>query len=511
MKNSTSRYADAIRDLSPHKKEMRTDAMKVPAIFHCSDAMMPGDETLAQIESVACNDCLFHHTAAMIDVHSKPGRKNATGTTVVSADKILPQVNDSDPVCGMRLVRTALNESNTTPEEIDRLFTALTNAVPTKKLVGTKVPYSVVLDICARGTQALIDHMGIATHNELTNSMSGGNFFGEPVPRRRVLDVIPRLFLHIAKYRLGLLGAAGNHFLDMMKVTEIIDPAIAEKFNLRVGDYVFLIHTGSGLLGQYTMYMYTPKKREHLSQSLMVALGRMTFNSQKKRIFRRMNRRILRALREEKRNPYSPLFTYDGDSLEGRMYMDARAAASNFGVANRAMITHKIAETIKATLGRDGALDLLYDMPHIDIAREEHYGTQVWVHRNGTSRAYGPARMAHHPLFAATGEPAFVPSSMSTAAYLGVGTDENVSSFYSSSHGTGKPRDLDKSAAPKNRDELMARVAQQGVKLYNARSAKTVEQDASQYKNVEQAVEDITANNVLRMVVKMQPVAVIMY
>ncbi len=510
MSTSTENYRDAIKDITPHKKEFRTNKMTVPAIFHCSDEMMPNDATLAQIESIASNDCLFHHTAAMIDVHSKPGRKNATGTTVVSKDKILPQVNDSDPVCGMRMVRTNLNENNITQEEIDTLFQRLTETIPTKKLVGTKVPYSTVLDICAKGTQAVIDYLNIATRNEIENSMSRGNFFGESVSRRRVLDVIPQLFLHIAKYRLGILGAAGNHFLDMMKVTELLDPKIAAQFNLKVGDYVFLIHTGSGLLGQYTMYMYTPKKREHLSQSLMVALGRLTFNSQKKRIFHRMNRRIQRALHSRTIDT-DPLFTYDGDSLEGRMYMEARAAASNFGVANRAVITHNIATAIEDVLQHDAELDLLYDMPHIDIEREEHYGEQTWVHRNGTSRAFGPSRMKDHPLFSQTGEPAFVPSSMATAAYLGVGTDKNETSFFSSSHGTGKPRNPDTHAKPKNREELLKKMESYGVKLYNARSSKVIEQDASQYKNVEKAVEDITANNVLHMVVKLQPVAVIMY
>ncbi len=509
MKNYTQKYTDAIRDITPHKKEMKTDAMHVPAVFHCSDEMMPGDATLTQIESVASNDCLFHHTAAMIDVHSKPGRKNATGTTVVSKDKILPQVNDSDPVCGMRMVRTNLNESNITPEEIDKLFRKLTDVVPTKKLVGTKIPYHTVLDICSRGTQALIDHLGIETRNEIQNSMSRGNFFGGDVPRRRVLDVIPRLFLHVAKYRLGLIGAAGNHFLDMMKVTELLDPELAKKLNLKIGDYVFLIHTGSGLLGQYTMYMYTPKKREHLSQALMVELGRMTFQSQKRRFFNTVSRRIKKAMKNARDE--DPLFTYDGDSIEGRMYMDARAAASNFGVANRATITHNISEAIKEVLGRDPELDLLYDMPHIDIEREEHYGEETWVHRNGTSRAYGPQRMNYHPVFSETGEPAFVPSSMSTAAFLGCGTDQNESSFFSSSHGTGKPRTLDVDAKPKNRKELMEKVAQQGVTLYNARSSKTVEQDSSQYKSVDQAVEDIVQNDVLKMAVKLQPVAVIMY
>ncbi len=506
MKNYTELYKDNITDVSPHKKEFQTGNMKVPAVFHCSDTMMPGDETLSQIERVCANDCLFHHTAAMIDVHSKPGRKNATGTTVVSQNHIMPQVNDSDPCCGMRLVRTNMTDENTTEEELDKLFKELTKTVPTKKLVGTKVPYKTVLDICRKGTSALIDHLGITTKNEIENSQSLGNFFGTEKTRREVLDVIPELFLHAAKYRLGILGAAGNHFLDLMKITDVLDEELAQKLGLKKGQYVFLIHTGSGILGQYTMYMYTPKKREHLSQSLMVKLGQATFRSQKKRIFRKMARRIATEGKREE------LFTYDAEGLEGRMYMDARAAASNFGVANRATITHNVAETIQKVLGRDAELDLLYDMPHIHIAKENHYGEDVWVHRNGTSRCNGPQNMAHHPTFSQTGEVAFVPSSMSTAAFVGCGTDHNQSSFFSASHGTGKARpDEINEAQPKNRAELMKKVTERGVKLYNAQSSKTVEQDSSQYKSVDQAFEDIEANKVMHMAVKMQPIAVIMY
>jgi RNA-splicing ligase RtcB len=90
--------------------------MKVPVVFHVGDKFMPGDETMKQLESVAANGCIFHHVAAMADVHSKPGRKNATGTTVASEQYILPQVNDSDPACGMRLVRLDLDDTNVTPE-----------------------------------------------------------------------------------------------------------------------------------------------------------------------------------------------------------------------------------------------------------------------------------------------------------------------------------------------------------------------------------------------------------
>lgn len=500
------KYSSNIRDISEHKKEFSTERMKVPAILHVSDNLMPEEFTFEQLENVACNDCLFHHVAAMNDVHSKPGRINPTGTVIASEKYILPQVNDSDPNCGMRLVRTNLHEDNFSPSDIDRLFKELVPVVPTKIYKASSLPFNLVVDICRAGTEPAIRYFSVETRHEIENSMSLGNFFGEKRSRQDILDVIPKLYLFIAKYRLGLLGAAGNHFLDMMRITDIEDEDVARKFNLTKGQYVFLIHTGSGILGQYTMYTYTAKKREHLSQALMTELGRLTFPKRYRREFLAISKEI-----EEFRKNRTELFRYDGDSLEGKLYMTARNAASNYGNANRMLIAHNVSKTIKKVFNRDPQFDLLYDMPHIYVGRENHYSKDVWVHRNGTSRAYGPSRMQGHPVFSQTGEPAFIPSSMSTPAYLGVGTDENESGFFSSGHGTGKSRFKTESETPASREELFAKMDRKGVKLYNAQSSSVVNQDASHYKNVDEAVKTNRANGVLRPVVKMQPVAVIMY
>ena len=163
-----------IESLTAHKKKFQTDKMKVPAIFFMSEDLLPEDETWNKLEDVASNpDTLFHNLVAMPDVSSKPGRKNASGTVVVSEKYILPQVNDSDPNCGMRLLKTNLSEDNFSPEQIEKLFQELIKAVPTKKLVGTKVPFDVVVDICRKGTRAVIDYLGIKTKNELENTQNG--------------------------------------------------------------------------------------------------------------------------------------------------------------------------------------------------------------------------------------------------------------------------------------------------------------------------------------------------
>lgn len=500
-------YEDSIRKISRLKQEMKTDTMKVPVVFHVGDDLMPSDATLEQLESVASNDTVFHHIAAMADVHSKPGRKNATGTTVTSEHHILPQVNDSDPACGMRFVKTNLTENNITPEEIDILFQELVKTVPTKKFIGTRVSFDTVVDICRGGIRPLIDVLGIQTRNEETHCIEGGNFFGTEVSRQNIFNVIPKLFLWFATFRLGILGAAGNHFLDLMKVTGIEDEETAKKFGLKNGQYVFMVHCGSGILGQYTMYMYTAKKREHLSQAIMVELGKLLFRSPLKPVYNR----IAKKIREYQFGAKKELFTYDGHGPEGEMYMAARNACSNFAHANRAVITHNISETIKHVLGRDPELELLYDMPHILVSEEEHYGKSIWVHRNGTSRAYGPARMAHHSLFAATGEPAFIPSSMSTEAFLCVGMDDNESSFYSCNHGAGKAKMKSDNFTPENKVALHEKLKDRGVRLYNGQSSKVIEQDSSHYKRIDNIIATVKDNGIVRPVARLMPVSIIMY
>lgn len=494
------------KSLSEDIKEFKTDKMSIPALFFMSQDLLPEDETFKQIEEIASNqDIFFQHTVAMPDVCSKPGRKNAAGTTIASEKYILPQVNDSDPNCGMRLVKTSLNDENISLEEIQKLFQELVLVVPTKKFVGTKVPFDVVVDICRQGTKAIIKHLGIQTKNELENTQSGGSFFKKEVTRQDIFDVIPKLYLNFAKYRLGILGAAGNHFLDLMKVGEIADPIMAEKMGIKKGQYLFMIHTGSGILGQYTMYTHTAKKAEHLSQAIMVALGKMTFSSTKKDIYKKMQEKIKFHMTKD-----DSLLKYDAYGEDGEMYMNARAAASNFGTANRAVITHNISEAIKKILGRDPEMDLIYDLPHISITKEQHFGKEVMIHRSNTSRAFGPKKMSHHPVYSQTGEPVFIPSSMSTDAYICVGTDRNDQSFYSAPHGTGKGKNKNE-ASISNKEELFAKMEAKGVQLYNAKSSIVINQDSARYKNIDQVIKGAEANGVAHVVAKMQPVAVLMY
>jgi tRNA-splicing ligase RtcB (3'-phosphate/5'-hydroxy nucleic acid ligase) len=490
-------------NLSANKKQFQTEKMKVPAVLHVSDDLMPNDDTLAEIENVAASEHVFHHVSAMSDVHSKKGRKNPTGTVIASKNFFLPQINDTAPNCGMRFLKTSLTDQDLTPENIDRLFNGLIKPIPTKTLVGTKIPYSLVMDICRHGVEPVKKFFNTRTINEIENTYRSGNFFSEEVSSFDILNSIPKIFLRIGQYRLGILGAAGNHFLDLMKISEIRNPDVAQKLGVYKGQYIFLLHTGSGLLGQYASYFYTPKKKEHLSQRIVLEIGKMTFQSQMKMVYKKLSKKI-----EDYKNS-DKFFAYDEDTVEGKMFINAHRAAANHGFANRTILTHNLDQTIEKVLGKDPELELLYDTPHVFVDRENHFGEELWVHRNGAVRANGPARM-NHPIFSETGEPVFIPSSMSTSSYIGVGTNENESTFFSASHGTGRRKLADLSAVH-NKDELMAKMYKQNVRLFNAKSKGVVQQDSGYYKNVEEVISGMVENKIINVVAKMEPVAVLMY
>lgn len=493
-----------LKNLSQHKKDFQTDEMKVPAVLHLSDGLLPNNDTLSEIESVASNPYVFHHIAVMSDVHSKKGRKNPTGTAVAVENRLLPQINDTAPNCGMRLLKTNLTDADLADGNLDKLFNELVNVIPTKTYIGAKIPYRVIMDICRLGIAPVREYFKMRTENELENAFEGGNFFNNCIPSEDdILNAIPKLFLRIGKYRLGILGAAGNHFLDLMKITEIKNQEIAEKFGIKSGQYVFLLHTGSGLLGQYASYLYTPKKKEHLSQKIVLEIGKFLFKTKYKDDFKKLWKKI------EEFKSKKEYFAYDNQSIEGKLFLISHNASANQGFANRSILTHRLDRAIEKILGKNPELDMLYDAPHVFIHRENHFNRNVWVHRNGAVRANGPARMKH-PLFSQTGEPVFIPSSMSAPAYICAGTDNNASGFFSASHGTGRRKDPLRDAVS-DKESLLAKMKESDVKLFDAKSDGVVKQDRGYYKDVEDVIAGMEANEIVKAVAKMKPIAVLMY
>ncbi|MBT3356300.1 RtcB family protein [bacterium] len=494
---------NTVKKISKFKQTLDLKEGKGSVSFGVSDELMPDQATIDQLAEVAKNKEVFQHVAALTDVCQKPGRKNPSGTVVATKDYFMPQLLDTAPNCGMRLISTPFDANDLTEEKIDRLFKELINVIPTKTYLGTYLPYKVIMDISRRGSIALLEYLKEDT-GEVDRILHGGNMFGEErVTDKDLYKAIPKLFFHIAQLRTGILGAAGNHFLDLMKITDVVDEDLASKFGLHKNQYVFLMHTGSGLFGQYASYFYTPKKKEHSSQKLISEFSRLTFLDNKTEWHKTLKEAI------PKYSDSKEFFKIKANSELGKNYFNAHRAAANHGFANRTLLQYNLKNAIEKVLGEKNALKLVYDMTHVSATKEKHFGEDVIVHRSNATRAYGPEKMKGHKLFEETGEPIFMPSSMSTEAYFGVGTDENEQTFFSAAHGTGKSKDKT-SKVPENREELMKKMEKRKVRLYNGASRGIENQDASHYKDPTLAIAGMEANKVVKPVVKMMPVAVLM-
>lgn len=477
---------------------------KVPVHFHVSEDLMPDHATIKQLTEVASDEHVFHHVAALTDIHQKPGRKNPSGSVVATKKYFLPQLLDTAPNCGMRFISTPFGEGDLSKKQIDDLFNELVEVIPTKTYVGhgSPVSHKTVVEVSRRGVAALLESLK-EDPSQAENMLMGGNMFeNEKISKKELFAAVPRLFFRIGQLRLGILGAAGNHFLDLMKITEITNEELAKKFKLKKGQYVFLMHTGSGLFGQYASYFYTPKQKEHLSQKAVLELSRFFFLNDEIPWHRTLESDVPKFKNRDE------FFAIDSESELGRNYFIAHRAAGNHGFANRTMLQRNIKKAIKKILKKDDALNLIYDMSHVHAAKERHFGEDVIVHRSNATRAFGPQRMKGTKL-EETGEPVFMPSSMSTEAYFGVATDSNESTFFSAAHGTGKSK-TKTSEVPQNKDELLEKMKQRSVRLYNAQSKGIVNQDAAHYKDPSAAIEGMKSNGVMTPVAKMMPVAVLM-
>ncbi|MDH3609146.1 MAG: RtcB family protein, partial [Gammaproteobacteria bacterium] len=209
---------------------------------------------------------------------------------------------------------------------------------------------------------------------------------------------------------MGTLGS-GNHYLEIQYVAEIFDPDIAKVFGLKLDEVVISIHCGSRGLGHQIGTEFL-KKMAITASDFGISLP-------------------------DRELACSPI-----KSSLGQAYLGAMRAAINCALANREIITHLTREVF-AELFPQAKLSLLYDVSHNTCKVENHSidGKQkeLFVHRKGATRAFGPGHDELPEAFRNTGQPVLIGGSMGTESYVLVGTQQAESlSFSSSCHGAGR-------------------------------------------------------------------------
>ncbi len=456
----------------------KTGEMKVPTVIYTSSKLLEDvkrDRTLQQARNVACLPGIQKMAYVMPDAHQGYGFPIG-GVAAFDLDQgiISPGGVGYDINCGVRLLKTEYNEKDV-HEKRKPLLAEIFREVPAGVGKGgiTRLNRNVLLEVCVKGAEWAVEN-GYGRREDLKRTEENGRMReADPshLSPRAIERGIPQL---------GTLGA-GNHFLEIQKVSEIFNEDVAGVFGIHsVGQILVMIHCGSRGLGHQVASDYI-----RLMENKIGSRGLP-------------DRELINA------PVRSPL---------GQQYYKSMSAAVNYAFANRQMIAHWVRNVFKKVMGSAEGMDQVYDVCH-NVAKIEKHTIDgrlkdVCVHRKGATRSFGPGREEIPEVYRSVGQPIIIPGSMGTASYILVGTREAEQlSFGSTAHGAGRVMSRHEAIRRFRGEQIKQDLESRGIELQST-SWKGVAEEASQaYKDVDEVVNVSHKVGIGKLVAKVIPVGV---
>jgi len=453
--------------------DLVADEGALPIRCFTGSQLMPDEAARRQLAELSVLPGLNEYVTVLPDVHFKHRNPSPTGTVVVSGSTLVPRAVDPGINCGMRMVATSVPAREFTTERLDRLFNRLIADIPIDARPTPLLSDAQCERMLAEGLPAVADRLELAA-GELNRFENGGHMTPAVDPDQ-IRALIRPAAIRKGNGWLGTLGA-GNHFLELQEIVEVLDHLAAYRLGLKAGDVVFMMHSDS----------------------------------------RRMGKRALKPIFEEALeaagSSHAPdtLWTIPADSGVGRRYVAALAAATHCGFFNRAALTLTLRHAVRDVLDdRSLEMPLIYDCGHESIQQEEHGGKSLWVHRHGASHALPASALAHDPVLADVGQPVPIPGNMGSASYIGVTRPGVASTFHSVAHGAGRVMEKIHAAEQFDPEQVERDLGSYGVRLYRYGTDNIAGQAPASFKNVRGVIDAMVSFDLIRPVVRLRPLAVL--
>lgn len=470
--NKVVQESDARWRINPFGK------MRVPAIIYGTSDLIHDmdDKVYEQITNVATLPGIEKAAYAMPDAHWGYGFPiggvaafDPQHGGVVSAGGV-----GFDISCGVRTLTTGLTVDDVQPV-VEGLAEALFRAVPAGVgSTGRLHLNPAEMDAMLIGGALWAVEQGYGTRQDLERTEEFGSMKGASA------EAVSDRAKNRQRDEMGTLGS-GNHYLEVQRVTEIYDAAIAASFGIRKNDVVLSIHCGSRGLGHQIGTEFL-----------------------KKMILAPESQRIELPDRELACAPI--------ESPIGEIYLGAMRAAINCALANRQIITHLARQAFAEVLPK-AELRLLYDVSHNTCKVEEHHvdgggSKRLFVHRKGATRAFGPGHPNLPSAFQLTGQPVLIGGTMGTASYILSGTAESEArSFSSSCHGAGRQMSRHQATKQWRGRAVVDQLRQQGIIIRSPSMRGVAEEAPAAYKDVCAVVEAAHRAGLSCKVAKLEPLA----
>ncbi len=319
-----------------------------------------------------------------------PGSIAPVGSVVATPqDVVIPAAIGTDINCGMRLLTTGVSLARLAPRKgafVARLKAVLLENernVPTHtrafKALFDDGPLAFIDRVGHDGLWAGVDRARLAEEVDLCIGLGSLQAHSRHAPEAFVggREV----------FRDPCLGTpgAGNHFVELQIVDEVLDRHAAYAAGLKAGDVVVMIHSGSRDIGFHVGGRWMDRARDAWPKGV--------------------------------RHPESKLYALAGP-LAGE-YLQAMGVAARYAWANRVVLAEMVRAEMARLLGADDSR-LVVDVPHNVVLQEQGLN----IHRKGAT----PAR---------PGDLALIPGSMGDCSYVARGLG-HPDWLWSCSHGAGR-------------------------------------------------------------------------
>jgi tRNA-splicing ligase RtcB len=459
--------------------------MRVPGIVFATDELMAKaveDRAVEQVANVATLPGVVRASYAMPDIHWGYGFPigGVAATDIEAGGVVSPGGVGFDIACGVRLIRSDLQWETDVRPRIRELVGMLGKRVPRGVGTGGKLAlHGRDMDsVLGEGVHYPLS-IGIGTEEDAELCEDGG-----------VLDwARPEFVSDRARQRgakqLGSLGA-GNHFLEVQVVEEVMDAGAAKAMRVAKGQVCVMLHSGSRGLG-HQVCTDQLKSVDSVSRELKIEV------------------------------PDRQLASVPVEHEVAERYLGAMAAAANFARANRHVLTHAVRESFGAVFQSSSSalgMSIVYDVAH-NLAKIEEYPVdgrvrRLCVHRKGATRAFGPGHPEVPDRYREIGQPVIIPGSMGSASYVLVGTSEAAEkSFSSTCHGAGRAMSRTRAKKMMSGADLVKQLEGKGIAVAASQPRLLAEEAPYAYKDVSQVIEACEGAGLSRAVARLRPVGVV--
>lgn len=478
-KNDLARISEYVWQVP---REYRKD-MRAPARLYADEELLDDalqDKSLEQLINTATMPGIVKYAIAMPDIHQGYGAPvGGVFATAVSDGVISPGAVGYDINCGVRVLASHITADEVRPY-LDTLADVLYRNCPS----GVGVSGSLTLraedleDILNRGADWTLER-GYARPEDIQHTEEFGR-----LPNADATKVSNKA-KERGRDQLGTLGA-GNHFIEVDRITAIYDANAAQVLGLFENQVVTQIHCGSRGLGHQVCQDYVDQFQRVVKEYNFVL-------------------------------PDRELVAAPFKSPEGQAYASAMGAAANFAFANRQVLAFHIrrsfAEALKGQVS-DFDLHQVYDIAHNMAKLEEHVvggeTMRVLVHRKGATRAFGPDSPVLPDDLKPIGQPVLIPGSMGTMSFILCGTAGSMAqTFGSSCHGAGRVWSRLRAKKEVRGDKLRVEMQEHGIAVRAGSLSGFAEEAPQAYKDVARVVDVVARAGIGKKVARLEPMAVI--